>query len=60
MIAAFRKQQRFIVEDLRIGASLRVTAKRFDVVDGLLVAILIDNGLLVLRTDNGETVRVTR
>jgi hypothetical protein len=47
------------------GATLDVTAKRYDLDYGLLVALLIDDGLLVLRIDKGsgstaEVVRVKR
>lgn len=58
-IAAFRKQRQFIIDDLRRGATLEVTAQRHDLDYGLLVALLIDDGLLVLRAGN-ETVNVRR
>jgi hypothetical protein len=62
---AYRKQRDYILEDMRRGASLEVTAKRYDLDYGLLVALLIDDGLLVLRVDKGsgstaEVVRVKR
>jgi hypothetical protein len=60
MAARYRKQRSYIVQDMRRGASLQVTAKRYDLDYGLLVAMLEDDGLLVLQTDTGDTVRVTR
>jgi len=59
MIAAYRKQRDYIVQDMHRGALLQVTAKRYDLDYGLLVALLIDNGLLVLKAGD-ETVKVKR
>ena len=59
MIAAYRKQREYIVQDMHRGASLQVTAKRYDLDYGLLVAMLIDDGVLVLKVGN-ETVPVKR
>jgi hypothetical protein len=59
MLAAYRKQREYIVQDMHRGASLQVTAKRYDVDYGLLVAMLIEDGLLVL-TVGDETVPVNR
>ena len=59
MIAAFRKQRDYIVQDMHRGASLQVAAKRYDLDYGLLVAMLIEDGLLVL-TVGDETVPVKR
>ncbi len=62
MVDAYRKQRDYVVEDLRRGATLEVTAKRYDLNYGLLVALLIDDGLLVLRIDkeSGSTAEVVR
>jgi hypothetical protein len=58
-VEAFRKQKTFIVEDLRKGASLQIVSKRYELEYGLLVAMLIDDGLLVLKA-GAETVTVKR
>jgi hypothetical protein len=47
------------VDDLRKGASLDITARRYDLDYGLLVALLIDDGVLVL-TVGDKTVPVKR
>lgn len=59
MIAAYRKQRDYIVRDMHRGASLQVAAKRYDLDYGLLVAMLIDDGFLVLQVGD-QTVPVKR
>jgi hypothetical protein len=47
------------VEDLRKGASLQIVSKRSELDYGLLLALLIDDGLLVLKAGT-ETMPVKR